>query len=173
LEKAHGLPSVPSGDRLMRVGAHFQSSSEPEFLAADWRGYVIGRCGEVTITVNEESGSVIAVPEAREIAPELAHLRPGGVQDEVINSRVASFVDFCWRWYWLAPILVNQRDRADRAEMEAWEAARKSGNRGADVDFHVPYRELCSKVRASFCGKERLMVGNLGSMWSIMIDGFE
>jgi hypothetical protein len=157
----------------MRVGAHFQSSSEPEFLAADWRGYVIGRCGEVTITVNEESGSVIAVPEAREIAPELAHLRPGGVQDEVINSRVASFVDFCWRWYWLAPILVNQRDRADRAEMEAWEAARKSGHRGADVDFHVPYRELCSKVRASFCGKERLMVGNLGSMWSIMIDGFE
>ncbi|MFF3408796.1 SUKH-4 family immunity protein [Streptomyces sp. NPDC002742] len=169
----HGLPSVPSVDMLMRVGAHFQSSGEPEFSSVDWRGYVIGRCGEVKIVVNDRSGSVLAVPEVSDIPPVLAPLHPDGIQDELINSKVIAFVDFCWRWYWLSPVLLDQRDRADRAEMDAWEAARKSGNKGSEVDFHVPYRELCAKVRANFCGKERLMVDNPSSMWSVMIDGFE
>ncbi|MFI6359413.1 SUKH-4 family immunity protein [Streptomyces sp. NPDC050743] len=169
----HGLPSVPSDGMLMRFGASFQPSSEPEYMSYDWSGYVIGQCGDVRIVVNEASGSVIAVPEVRNLVPALAHLHPDGIQDEMINSGAAAFVDFCWRWYWLAPILVDQRDRADRAEVAAWEAARKSSNKAERIDFHVPYRELCSKVRDKFYGKDQLSLSNPESMWSMMIDGFE
>ncbi|WP_176741314.1 SUKH-4 family immunity protein [Streptomyces sp. LUP30] len=169
----HGLPALPSMDTLLRVGALFQSSSEPEYAGQGWNGYVVAQCGDVQIVVSETSGSVFAVPDVRDMAPALAHVHPDRIQDELINSRLAVFVDFCWRWYWLAPLLVDQRDRADRAEMAAWEASRKSGSKAADVDFHAPYRELCSRVRANFHGKDRLSVEKPQSMWSVMIDGFE
>lgn len=174
---AYGLPLVSSGDMLMRVGASFQSTNEPEYAGDGWNGYLIGQCGgDVRIVVSDVSGSVFAVPEARELAPPLAHLRPDGIiPDELINSRAADFVDFCWRWYWLCPILVEQREDAGRAEMTAWEAARKSGGSFADVDydFHAPYRDLCSRVRDNFYSRDRVAVSDPGSMWSSMIDGFE
>ncbi|MGW1910844.1 SUKH-4 family immunity protein [Streptomyces sp. NPDC002076] len=169
----HGLPSVPPDDILMRIGASFQSSSETEYTSHDWSGYVIGQCGDARIVVNEASGFVIAVPEVRNLIPALAHLHPDGIQDESINSGVVAFVDFCWRWYWLAPILVDQRDRADRAEFAAWEAARKSGNKAGYVDFHAQYRELCSEARDNFYGKDQLSFSEPESMWSMMIGGLE
>ncbi|MFI9564085.1 SUKH-4 family immunity protein [Streptomyces rishiriensis] len=113
----HGLPSVPHADTLLRIGALFQSSSGPEYAGQGWSGYVIGQYGDVKIVVHETSGSVFAVPDVREMAPALAHVHPDGIQDELINCRVVTFVDFCWRWYWLALILVYQRDRADRPKL--------------------------------------------------------
>ncbi|MCZ0986317.1 SUKH-4 family immunity protein [Streptomyces diastatochromogenes] len=163
----YGLPAVPADDSFVRVGASFQPGKEPAYAGHGTEGYVIGSCGDVSIVADVSVGSVYAVPEVREMVPALSHLHPDGVPDALINSRVVDLVDFSWRWYWLAPLLVEQRDLADQAEMDAW----RSG--GPDVDFHAPYRRLCSKVRDSFRAKDRAATSTDDSMWSVMIDGFE
>lgn len=80
---SHGLPAMSPLDKYLGIGAAFQEGVHPEYMSDGGRCYVIGVCGSVRIVARESSGSVLAVPEVRELIPQLAHLHP----DCAVTSR--------------------------------------------------------------------------------------
>ncbi|MFE7328159.1 SUKH-4 family immunity protein [Streptomyces sp. NPDC057565] len=170
---SHGLPQAIPLDKYLGVGAAFQEGELPEYVSDKGRCYVIAVCGDVRVVARERSGQVLAVPEHREMIPQLAHLHPGGVPDEVINSSVTVLVDFAWRWHWLSRVLTEQEEAADEAESAAWRAARESGSKDPLPDFHELYRMLCQVVRERFREIDPVSIQAERSMWSEMINGFE
>nr|WTB34677.1 SUKH-4 family immunity protein [Streptomyces sp. NBC_00830] len=169
----YGLPQVYQSDKYLGIGAAFQESALPEYVNDEIRGYVIGVCGSVRIVARERSGLVLAVPDHRHVISQLTHLHPGGIPDEIINSGLASLVEFAWRWHWLLRVLTERAEAADEAEMAAWRAARDAGSKEPLPDFHEPYRTLCQVVRDRFREIDPVSMRAERSMWSEMINGYD
>lgn len=168
---SYGLPrNGPTEDRL-GVGGMFQRFEQPEYRSPGGRGYVLGVCGNARIVALESSGVVLAVPESRQLIPQLAHLAPDGIRDEKINSSVGRLVDFAWRWTRLAPVLAEQETAVGAAEVAAWKQSRAAGSREPMPDLSAPYRSLCRTVRERFREMDPLATDD--SMWGGMVGGFD
>ncbi|MEU9702617.1 SUKH-4 family immunity protein [Streptomyces sp. NPDC047981] len=170
---SYGLPDPARAEECTAVRGMFQHSEQPEYRSPEARGYVIGVCGSARIVAQETSGVVLAVPEARELIPQLAHLAPEGIQDETINSSAGRLVDFAWRWMWLAPVLAEQEMAADAAEMVAWKQSRAAGSREPVPDVAAPYRNLCRTVRERLRELDPMALRTDDSMWAGLVGGFE
>lgn len=167
----HGLPKLGPTEDHLGVGGMFQRSEQPEYPSPGGRAYVLGVCGNARIVALESSGLVLAVPESRELIPQLAHLAPEGIRDEKINSSVGRLVDFAWRWTRLAPVLAEQETAVGAAEMAAWKQSRAAGSREPMPDLSAPYRSLCRTVRERFREMDPLATDD--SMWGGMVGGFD
>lgn len=166
-----GLPKLDPAEDYLGIGGMFQRSEQPEYRSSEERGYVLGVCGSARIVARESSGVVLAVPESRELIPQLAHLAPEGIQDEEVNSSIGRLVDFAWRWNWLAPVLAEQEMAAGAAEVAAWKQSRAAGSREPMPDLSAPYRSLCRTVRETFRDLDPLATDH--SMWGGMVGGFD
>jgi hypothetical protein len=168
---SYGLPELDPSEDWLGVGGMFQGSEQPEYRSPEGRGYVIGVCGTARIVALESSGVVLAVPESRELIPQLAHLAPEGIRDEKMNSSVGGLVDFAWRWTRLAPVLAELEMAVDAAEVAAWQQSRAAGSREPMPDLSAPYRSLCRTVRERL--RERDPLATDESMWGGMVGGFD
>jgi hypothetical protein len=162
-----GLPPKRQ-DGLVAVRADFQQESRPKLLFRESRFYQIGTFGGTVIGVEEGTGKVMEVPTSTDFHPQLAYLFPDGVQAQLVNSNVGSFVDFSWRWHLLASRLEYVGNKTSEAEAAAY-AARDRGELTAPPDIFAFEREICQQIIDGLALRDEPAILGKVSIWRNVI----
>lgn len=141
----YGLPR-DDGAEVPGFVAEFQEGVHPGRELQGERYYVLGRFGSGPIGALSGSGVVRSVPHPFTPHPQLAHLYPDGPMPAFVNASVPQFVECAWRYHCVIPLLLQERVRAGRAEVQAVTA----GLGPESPDFFAPYQQMCREVLDRF-----------------------